>query len=392
VIVQLGAEPVAAAWPAFLARARDAGASRWVLAGPRWTDSDSSADGVLLGEVARSVRDLAVGLALAERTSASSLRRRVERDAASLAWRDDWRAIGERGVDALVRARQATPGNEVDAIAGALVALPAGAVIQVGNSLPIRTIDHASARHHPDTQTRVVGTLPIGPDSRSEPRSGERERAGMLGADPAWHAGLQGLQCSDNTIVLAQRGAAGIDGLIASAAGATRAGRPVLLVLGDVSFAHDLGGLLAARAAVAPLAILVIDNAGGRIFEGLPIGDANLGEAFERHWLTAPNVDVVAVSTALGLGAVAATTPATIADALATALTGAADKPRNAATACPLVTVIHAPVSSMGAREVRTAAIAILAEDARAARPSIEPTTATRATRESARMTIGERP
>jgi len=64
--------------------------------------------------------------------------------------------------------------------------------------------------------------------------------------------------------VLTQRGAAGIDGLIASAAGATRGGQPVLLVLGDVSFAHDLGGLLAARCASTPLAILVIDNRGDR--------------------------------------------------------------------------------------------------------------------------------
>ena len=80
-------------------------------------------------------------------------------------------------------------------------ALPAGAALQIGNSLPIRVVD------------QVV-------------RGGGAPRT-----------------------VLTQRGAAGIDGLIASAAGATRAGAPVLLVLGDVSFAHDLGGLLAARCA-----------------------------------------------------------------------------------------------------------------------------------------------
>ena len=64
--------------------------------------------------------------------------------------------------------------------------------------------------------------------------------------------------------------------------------------------AHDLGGLLAARAAVAPLAILVIDNAGGRIFDGLPVAKAGLGEAFAKHWTTPPDVDVVAVARAPG--------------------------------------------------------------------------------------------
>ncbi|HEX7840901.1 MAG TPA: thiamine pyrophosphate-dependent enzyme, partial [Kofleriaceae bacterium] len=135
-------------------------------------------------------------------------------------------------------------------------------------------------------------------------------------------------------------------GLIASAAGATSAGRPVLLVLGDVSFAHDLGGLLAARAASAPLAILVIDNRGGQIFAGLPIAHAHQGAAFERHWLTAPEIDPAAVATALGLRA----TTAVSATAAATAIASALETPG--------VTVIHAPVSASGAHDVRRTALA----------------------------------
>jgi 2-succinyl-5-enolpyruvyl-6-hydroxy-3-cyclohexene-1-carboxylate synthase len=147
--------------------------------------------------------------------------------------------------------------------------------------------------------------------------------------------------------VLTQRGAAGIDGLIASAAGATWAGRPVLLVLGDVSFAHDLGGLLAARAARAPLAILVLDNRGGQIFAGLPIARAHaqLGSAFERHWITAPEIDPAAVAAALGARATTAVSPAAAATAIAQALE------------TPGVTVIHAPVSASGAHDVRRAAL-----------------------------------
>jgi 2-succinyl-5-enolpyruvyl-6-hydroxy-3-cyclohexene-1-carboxylate synthase len=147
--------------------------------------------------------------------------------------------------------------------------------------------------------------------------------------------------------VLTQRGAAGIDGLIASAAGATWAGAPVLLVLGDVSFAHDLGGLLAARAARAPLAILVIDNRGGQIFAGLPIARSHAvaGAAFDRHWLTAPEIDPAAVAAVLGAQASTAVSPAAAATAIARAL------------ATPGVTVIHAPVSAGGAHDVRRAAL-----------------------------------
>jgi 2-succinyl-5-enolpyruvyl-6-hydroxy-3-cyclohexene-1-carboxylate synthase len=119
----------------------------------------------------------------------------------------------------------------------------------------------------------------------------------------------------------------------------------VLLVLGDVSFAHDLGGLLAARAAQAPLAILVIDNRGGQIFAGLPIARAQPGAAFERHWLTAPEIDPAAVAAALGIGATTVASPAGAAAAIARAL------------ATLGVTVIHAPVSASGAHDVRRTAL-----------------------------------
>src|SRR5262249_28663861 len=145
--------------------------------------------------------------------------------------------------------------------------------------------------------------------------------------------------------VLTQRGAAGIDGAIASAAGATCAGQPVLLVLGDVSFAHDLGGLLATRSARAALAILVIDNRGGQIFAGLPIARAQPGPTFERHWLTTPDVDPAAIAAALGVRATIAASPAAAASAIAAALDSQG------------VTVIHAPVTASGAHDVRRAAL-----------------------------------
>jgi hypothetical protein len=78
--------------------------------------------------------------------------------------------------------------------------------------------------------------------------------------------------CAD-VVILSQRGANGIDGLVSGAAGsALGAAAPTLLLLGDVSLLHDLAGLDAvARSLRTPLVLAVIDNDGGRIFDQLPV-------------------------------------------------------------------------------------------------------------------------
>jgi isochorismate synthase/2-succinyl-5-enolpyruvyl-6-hydroxy-3-cyclohexene-1-carboxylate synthase/2-succinyl-6-hydroxy-2,4-cyclohexadiene-1-carboxylate synthase/O-succinylbenzoate synthase len=95
--------------------------------------------------------------------------------------------------------------------------------------------------------------------------------------------------------VAANRGASGIDGVLSSAAGfAYGLQRPVTLVIGDLSFLHDVNGLSLLRGGemAPPLTVVLINNRGGGIFSFLPVSDAVGRAAFERLWGTPQNVDL----------------------------------------------------------------------------------------------------
>ncbi|WP_058912784.1 2-succinyl-5-enolpyruvyl-6-hydroxy-3-cyclohexene-1-carboxylic-acid synthase [Entomohabitans teleogrylli] len=71
--------------------------------------------------------------------------------------------------------------------------------------------------------------------------------------------------------VYSNRGASGIDGLIATAAGVQRAtARPTLAVVGDLSALYDINSLALLRQASAPFVLIVVNNNGGQIFSMLP--------------------------------------------------------------------------------------------------------------------------
>ncbi len=71
--------------------------------------------------------------------------------------------------------------------------------------------------------------------------------------------------------VYSNRGASGIDGLIATAAGVQRASaRPTLAIVGDLSALYDLNSLALLRQVSAPLVLIVVNNNGGQIFSMLP--------------------------------------------------------------------------------------------------------------------------
>lgn len=84
-------------------------------------------------------------------------------------------------------------------------------------------------------------------------------------------------------ITYTNRGASGIDGLLASACGvANHKGQATTLVLGDLSALHDLNSLALARQAQGPLVIVILNNDGGNIFNILPVPDEQVRAHYYR--------------------------------------------------------------------------------------------------------------
>ncbi len=102
--------------------------------------------------------------------------------------------------------------------------LPTGTELFLGNSLIVRLLD-------------MVGTLP-------------------------------------ETATFANRGASGIDGLIATAAGVQKARQtPMVCLIGDTSLLYDLNSLALLTQAQQPMVVIVTNNNGGGIFDLLPVPD-----------------------------------------------------------------------------------------------------------------------
>ncbi|WP_163101132.1 2-succinyl-5-enolpyruvyl-6-hydroxy-3-cyclohexene-1-carboxylic-acid synthase [Peribacillus alkalitolerans] len=75
----------------------------------------------------------------------------------------------------------------------------------------------------------------------------------------------------DKTIqIYANRGANGIDGLVSTALGVSSVNNDTVLLLGDLSFFHDMNGLLSAKMNGQDLIIVIVNNDGGGIFSFLP--------------------------------------------------------------------------------------------------------------------------
>ena len=264
---------------------------RWVVAPHGWPDPSGDARALLWGDPE--------AVAKATRQALGSRAVRAEP-----AWA---RSLLEADAEAWTAVRAETFGDALDelTVAQALVdALPAGACLVAGNSMPVRDLELAA------------------------PRRALR--------------------------VLHQRGGSGIDGLIAGAVGARLAqpaGSPVAVVLGDVSAAHDLGGLSAAQEIHGALVVVLVQNAGGRIFAELPLGrsappGSARAAAFGRFFLTPQGIRWGDAAAAFGHRYGRVETPAGLAEALAAALVARG------------VTVIEAvvPPEDAGARRQRVRA------------------------------------
>jgi 2-succinyl-5-enolpyruvyl-6-hydroxy-3-cyclohexene-1-carboxylate synthase len=104
--------------------------------------------------------------------------------------------------------------------------------------------------------------------------------------------------------VLCNRGANGIDGTVSSAFGAAAASEePVVLLIGDVALAHDIGALLAGLRLGLRLTIVLLNNDGGGIFDFLPVAQAPMareGDLYTRHIATPTGLSFAAAAELYG--------------------------------------------------------------------------------------------
>lgn len=126
---------------------------------------------------------------------------------------------------------------------------------------------------------------------------------GAPGAGPAVHA---------------NRGANGIDGVLATAIGIALASRSATtLLIGDVAFLHDSSSLVALARRPVDLTIVVVDNDGGGIFSFLPQAALLPERRYEQLFGTPHGTDLVALAAAHGLAVEVAATGADLDRALA---------------------------------------------------------------------------
>ena len=253
VVLHFGPPPLSAAWQA---RLKDLEVELIIVAAGEFPDAGGHASSILQADVGEFLTRLEEDLAgLSPPAGRAAFTQRLTEAAAAIVER-----VVRETTFAGYRPPPSSPSGvpllaEPAAVAQVLSALPPSVELCLGNSLPVRLASW------------------VGPTVRLE-----------------------------DVVVHTQRGAAGIDGLIAGAAGTSVAARrPTLLLLGDVSAAHDLSSLALARQVQHPLCICVLDNDGGRIFDHLPLAATHGKKPEFRYWLTPPHIDWQAAAKAYGV-------------------------------------------------------------------------------------------
>lgn len=123
--------------------------------------------------------------------------------------------------------------------------------------------------------------------------------------------------------VHANRGLAGIDGTISTGIGialaSQRSGAPGVtrVLMGDLTALHDIGGMLLAAGETPPrLQLVVGDDGGGTIFDGLEVAATAREDDIARVLYTPREVDLAAIARGFGWAHVRATTRAELDQAL----------------------------------------------------------------------------
>ncbi|HEY5343241.1 MAG TPA: 2-succinyl-5-enolpyruvyl-6-hydroxy-3-cyclohexene-1-carboxylic-acid synthase [Solirubrobacteraceae bacterium] len=191
---------------------------------------------------------------------------------------------------------------------------PAGALAELAASQPAADPDWLAGWRAADEQAAEATLGVLGPlDELSEPAIAAE--LGTLLPDTATLFVASSMPVreietfwparEDPPRVLCNRGANGIDGIVSGAFGAAAsADGPVVLLIGDVALAHDIGGLLAARRLGLKLTIVLVDNSGGGIFDFLPISHAPMAaehDIYDRHIATPTGLDFAQAAALYGL-------------------------------------------------------------------------------------------
>lgn len=123
--------------------------------------------------------------------------------------------------------------------------------------------------------------------------------------------------------VHANRGLAGIDGTIATGLGIALASQAdgaegvTRVLLGDLAFLHDVGALLLPEGETPPrIQVIVGNDGGGTIFDGLEVAAVASPDAMTRVQYTPQRADLAAIASAYGWEHVRATTRAELDQAL----------------------------------------------------------------------------
>lgn len=226
IVIRFGAMPVSKALLLYLKKYR----CQQVIVdeGAGWRDPTLSSDLMVYADIGDFCRQL---------VSKLKHNQTVKNDA----WTSDWLKWNELARN-IVNEMNLSAINEGQLMLETIRMLPDDALLFVGNSMPIRDLD-----------TFLLATeKPI--------------------------------------VTMGNRGANGIDGVVSTALGASTEFDQSVLVIGDLSFFHDLNGLLAAKLYDLNLTIIVVNNDGGGIFSFLPQADNNLPH-FEQLFGTPIGVD-----------------------------------------------------------------------------------------------------